>query len=200
MNFEDFQKSWQNQNAGSKISINADLLLKEVRRNQQQLRTTILLRDLREVSAAFILTGIFIFFGLRQQNWTDYLIALACFGIGVYMVVDRRFQRRKRPDLHDSLKGCVETSLAEVSHQIWLLKNVFWWYLLPIAVTVLFSVFWSECHSAKPGPEIITDLSVSLGVVVLVNWIIYWVNQLAVRKYLEPRRQELESLLASLGQ
>jgi len=30
--------------------------------------------------------------------------------------------------------------------------------------------------------------------------LVYWLNQLAVRKHLEPRRQELESLLAGLDQ
>ena len=34
--------------------------------------------------------------------------------------------------------------------------------------------------------------------VVLVYWGIYGLNQYAVRKNLEPRRQELESLLAGL--
>ena len=30
MNFEDFQKAWQSQDAGAKVTINADALLKEV--------------------------------------------------------------------------------------------------------------------------------------------------------------------------
>lgn len=77
------------------------------------------------------------------------------------------------------------------SHQIWLLKIIFWWYLLPIAATVLFSVFWSECRSAKPGSEKWVDLLVSVGVIALVNWSVYWLNQFAVRK-------ELEALLDSL--
>ena len=34
MNLDDFQKSWQSQDAAPKISINADVLLNEVRRNQ----------------------------------------------------------------------------------------------------------------------------------------------------------------------
>ena len=41
MNFEDFQKSWQSQDPVKTISVNADVLLNEVRRNQQQFRTTI---------------------------------------------------------------------------------------------------------------------------------------------------------------
>jgi hypothetical protein len=34
----------------------------------------------------------------------------------------------------------------------------------------------------------------------LVYWVVYRFNQFVVRKSLEPRRQELETLLASLGE
>jgi hypothetical protein len=34
--------------------------------------------------------------------------------------------------------------------------------------------------------------------VTLLYWGIYWLNQFAVRKSLEPRRQELKTLLTSL--
>ena len=194
MNFEDIQKSWQNQKAAGQISINAELLLKEVRRNQQQFRATILFRDVREVGVAFVLTVLFVYLAICQQDWTNYLIAVACFGVGTFMVVDRRLRRGKLPESHDSLRGCIEMSLAEVRHQIWLLKNVLWWYLLPIGASVVFSVLWSGRHAATGliGPLI------SVGVIVLVNGYIYWLNQHAVRKSLEPRRRELESLLAGL--
>ena len=198
MNFDDLQKSWQSQDAGTRISIDADLLLKEVRRNQQQFRATILMRDLREVSVAFILVGVFIFLGVRLRDWTDYLVALACFWVGGYMVIDRRLQKKKTPELHDSLKGCVTTSLAEVSHQIWLLKNILWWYLLPIAIPVLFSVFWAQYRAGGLDLAKVASLTGVWAVIVLVYWFVYWLNQYAVRKTLKPRMQELESLLGSL--
>ena len=34
MNFDDLQKAWQSQDAAAKVTINADVLLKEVRRIQ----------------------------------------------------------------------------------------------------------------------------------------------------------------------
>lgn len=198
MNFEDFQNSWQNQNAGTNISINTDLLLQEIRRNQQQFRATIFWRDAREVGAAILLIPVFIWMGWRLHDWTDYLIAAACLFVSAFFVIDRWYQKKKLPALHDSLSGCIESSLAEVRHQIWLLKNVLWWYLLPIAATVLFSTFWSELRSVKTLAERAVDLSISTAVVLLINWGLYWLNQFAVRKSLEPRRRELESLRASL--
>jgi len=54
MNFEELQKAWQCQHkhtsAKFTINANADVLLNEVRRNQQEFRATIFWRDVREVA------------------------------------------------------------------------------------------------------------------------------------------------------
>lgn len=199
MNFEDFQKSWQNQNAGAKISINADVLLKEVRHNQQYFRRMIFWRDVREVGVAALLVPLFIYWGW-QIHWTLYLCAFSCFVVGAGMVLDRLHQKKKTPDLHSSLKDCAATSLAEVNHQIWLLKNVLWSYILPLSLPML--LFFGWCSWSMPGPvtAMMLHLLYWVGFVLLIDVGVYWLNQFAVRKCLEPRRQELESLLASLDQ
>ena len=197
MNFEDFQKSWQNQKAGAKISINADLLLKEVRRNQQQFWATIFWRDVREVGVALLLTVFFLYAGIQGHDWTFCLLALGCFGVGTFMVVDRRIQRRREPASNETLKSCLEASLAQVAHQIWLLKNVLWWYLLPIAAPLGIAVARDALRSSHAGALFLGGYAVFC---VLLFWGVYRLNQFAVRKSLEPRRNELESLLAALGQ
>ena len=200
MNFEELQKAWQSQDPGANVMINADGLLKEVRRNQQQFRMTIFWRDVREIGVAFLLTVLFLYQGMRHHDWTDYVLASACFGVGTFMVVDRLLQRRKQPASSDSLKTCIEGSLLQVNHQIWLLKNVLWWYLMPFTVALGISI----CHSAwlaqNPGFSAMIVWVISALFVALVYWGIYRLNQYAVRKSLEPRRQELETLLAGLDQ
>jgi Na+/proline symporter len=199
MSFEDLQKTWQSQNPGAKLTINADVLLKEVRRNQRQFWATIFWRDVREVGMCFLLALYFSYQGLRQHDWTDVLVGLACFGVGTFMVVDRLRQRRKQPATNDSLKACAESSLFQVNHQIWLLRNVFWWYLLPIMAALAVSMGWSAWRTHRAGVSPVAGLVVSVLVCGLVYWGVYWANQFAVRKTLEPRRQELETLLASLN-
>lgn len=200
MNFEELQKAWQSQDPGSKVTLNADLLLKEVRRNQQQFRATIFWRDVREVGVAFLLTFYFSYHGLRHGDWTDGLVGFACFGVGTFMVVDRLLQRRKQPASSDSLKTCIEASLLQIKHQIWLLKNVFWWYLLPIAAALGISLSKSGWHARNSGFSTVAVCVISALSVALVYWGIHWLNQFAVRKSLDPRRQELEALLAGLDQ
>src|SRR4051812_40996789 len=126
MDFEELRKVWQSQNASAQVTINADLLMKEIRRNQMHFWWTIFWRDAREVGVAYFLTWYFIRSGLRTGAWTICLIGLASFGVGTFMVVDRLLQRRKLPAASDLLVGCVESSLHQINHQIWLLKNVFW--------------------------------------------------------------------------
>jgi len=198
MNFEDLQKAWQTQEANTKVTVNADGLLKLVRRDQKQFWRTILWRDMREVGVAYFLTWYFFHRGLHNHAWTDCLVGFACFGVGSFMVVDRLLQRRKQPATSDSLTACVEASLHQVNHQIWLLRNVFWWYLLPLAASLGVSVAVSSWHTRHQASQLVGWCVYAL-VCVLLNWFIHWLNQVAVNKSLEPRKLELESLLAGTG-
>jgi Na+/proline symporter len=198
MNFEDLQKTWQAQDASAKVTVNADVLLKEVRRNQRQFRATIFWRDVREIGGCFLLTIYFSQRGLRHDDWTDCLVGFACFSVVTFMVVDRLRQRKKQPAINDSLKACVENSLFQVNHQIWLLKNIFWWYLLPIVAALGIAIGHSSWQSRADGMAVLFGFVISVLVCALVYWGIYRLNQFAVRKNLEPRREKLETLLASL--
>ena len=71
MNFEELQNVWQSQDPDAKVTINADLLLKEVRRNQHHFRATVFWRDVREVGMAFLLTFYFLYSGVRHHDWTE---------------------------------------------------------------------------------------------------------------------------------
>jgi hypothetical protein len=201
MNFEDLQKAWQSQDVAAKATINADVLLKEVRRNQQQFRATIFWRDVREVGVAYLLAVFFSYQGLRHGDWTPILIGFACFGVGTFMLVDRMLQRRKQTTARDPLKRCIEASLKEVNHQIWLLKNVFWWYLLPILIGLAAFTARKVWDRRIDGPTAMLVMGAACIITFGVTyWFVYWINQRAVREQLTPRRQELEALLASLNE
>src|ERR1017187_285822 len=199
MNFEDLQKASQSQDASAKVTINAKVQLKEVRRNQQHFRAGLFWRDLREVGMAAFVTWLFLHWAILDREWPLYLLVLACFSVGSFMLIDRWFQRKKQPATSDSVRSCVEGSLIQVNHQIWLLRNVFWWYLLPIQVglgALICSVVWQLRHA---GLAVILGLTRYAVVCGVLCWGVYKLNQYAVRKTLEPRQQELETLLSSLN-
>jgi hypothetical protein len=199
MNFEDLQKTWQTQAPGATVTINADLLLREVRHNQRHFWSVIFWRDAREVVVCVLLVAFFGWRARRDHDWTLYLLALAALSVGSFMVADRVRQRRKSPLASDSLKGCVESSLAQVNHQIWLLKNIFWWYLLPFVAALGVSLCVSAWRSWQQRFNASFGLGLAAGICALIIWGVYKLNQYAVRKGLEPRRRELEALRAGLG-
>ena len=198
MNFDELQKTWQAQDPGAKVTLDADGLLREVRRNQRHFQATILWRDVREVGVAFLLTLFFSYHGWRHQDWTDGLVGLACLGVGTFMVVDRLVQRRKQPVPTIPSKAALKARWSRSSTRSGCLKNVFWWYLLPLAVALAIGLGYSTWHNGPSASAAIVSWTICVLVVALVNLCVYWLNQFAVRKTLEPRRQELETLLTSL--
>ena len=198
MNFEDMQKAWQAQPAQATAAINPELLLREVRRNQRHFQSLIFWRDAREVGVATLLGIYFTGRGWHDHRWTDELLALVCFGIGAFMLADRWRQRGQRPVANDPLKACVTQSLREVTHQIWLLKNVLWWYLLPLGVALSIDILVPRTPTWRTETAALQDIGIVVIMFSLSFGFVYWLNQYAVRKQLAPRRRELAELLASL--
>ena len=201
MTFDELQKNWQSQPADPKLAIDCKLLLREVKRNQRCFEAAIFWRDVREVAVAIILVAVFMYYGIRDSLWPLCLIALLCLWVAVFMVTDRIIQKRKQPCLSGTLFNCIKSSLAQINHQIWLLRNVLWWYLGPLGVGLM--IFFSSA-----GISVMINENPSIGWVlfivgcivgtILLYWGIYWLNQRAVHKDLIPRKNELEELLNSL--
>jgi hypothetical protein len=131
--------------------------------------------------------------------WTWYPAIPGLLWIAAFMTADRMRQRKRQAGPADSLVRGVESSLAEVEHQIWLLRNVHWWYLLPLTIPILaffVQVFWQVPGAAVWESAVATSFGAAI-VGGVFAWI-YRLNQAAVRATLEPRRQELASMLKGL--
>ena len=199
MNPDDFQRAWQAQSARTRVTIDADLLLKEVQRNQREFRATIFLRDFREVFIALVLIPVWFYMGAKLSSpWTWYLTVPALLWIAGFMLVYRVRHKPSPANADVPLLECVERSLAEVGDQIWLLRNVLWWYLLPPGVSLLAFVAQVSWLHSKGLLDALAHLAPPAIVIFVTYGFIYWLNQHAVRRKLEPRRQELLTLLASL--
>lgn len=204
MKFDDLQRAWQNQPTDMRITIDPALLLQEVKRNKRDFEITIFWRDFREVAIAVVLAPLFFYFGLHG-GWPLFLLAVMCLFVAGYLVCDRIRQRRKRKSIPDTLRGTIESSMQQVKHQIWLLRNVFWWYLLPFSIglaALVGSAYWDTVKNYDPGyaPKTLCFLGIYAVLVVLLYWGIYHLNQWAVRKDLLPRKKELENLLETLAE
>jgi hypothetical protein len=198
MSFDDLQRTWQSQGE-ARLRVKPELLLAEVRRNQRTFKATIFWRDFREVFVAIVMAIFFAFQGFNGNGWAWVFLGGTCLFVGGYILVDRFRRRGWTARFGDSLLGCVEASLEDVEHQIWLLRNVFWWYLLPLAVGMgVVLVSMAIDTEDLPGWIRWTGFAVFTVFCALVFAGVYWVNQVAVRKELEPRRHELLAVRENL--
>lgn len=195
MTFDQLKDKWQSHQPDRRLNIEAGILLKEVQRNKQTFEAVIFWRDFREVAVAFLLVIAFTYFGLKSGSWATILMAIMCLLVGVFFVVDRILQRKKRPQFADSLTGCITDSITQVAHQIWLLKNVFWWYLLPFLIGAALMTGEMGWTMRDNTAQLWRHILQSTAIWVLLVWGVYKLNQYAVRKELIPRKDELHQLL-----
>jgi CubicO group peptidase (beta-lactamase class C family) len=191
MDPDNYQQAWQAHSSRTRITIDANVLLKEVERSQRNFRAMIFWRDFREVGVAVLLLPVWFYLGARfSLPWTWYLVVPALVWVAGFILVDRMRHNQQANEPGEPLHQSVKESLTQVEHQIWLLRNVFWWYLLPFTISLM--AFFVQVSSNWWD-----TLGQMLFVVVLYAGI-YFLNQRVVRTCLEPRRQELLTLLTSL--
>jgi hypothetical protein len=208
MTFDELQKTWQKDTAGTKLTIDSSLLLQEVKRNKEHFEAAIFERDVLDVAAGIFLIlaslGFAVFFfyrGLTLVALGSAVMVLFALWVALFIIADRIIQRKRHLSRDKSLIACIEDSLRQLNHQIWLLKNVFWWNLLPpgIGMLVLFGfIAWQTRQRHTPGKPILIAILEVLAFAAPVFWIAYLLNRRTVQKDLLPRRVELESLLKTL--
>lgn len=202
MSPDNYQQAWRAQSLQTRVTIDAELLLKEVRRNQGQLRAIIFCRDFREVVVALLLIPVWFFMGFTLSSpWTWYLTVPVLIWIAGFMLVYRMRHPQKPSEPNEPLLECLKNSLTQVEDQIWLLRNILWWYLLPPGVSLLIFFAHISWQSAVATNDWLAGLVFAVILFLFLTGVyafLYWLNQYAVRTQLEPRRQELSTLLASL--
>ena len=199
MNPDNLKAAWQAQGSRNWLTIDPDLLLKEVRRNERSFNAMIFWRDLREIGVSLVMVPVWFYLIARcSLPWTAYLMVPALLWVAGFMLVDRRRHKQHPPETGEPLGRRVASSLAQVEHQIWLLRNVLWWYLLPPGLAIL-AFFGQIAWVIRAGGWwVVLVVAGMTAVEVAIFGGVYWLNQRAVRSELEPRRQELQALLASL--
>jgi tetratricopeptide (TPR) repeat protein len=199
MNPDEYQLAWQAETARNRVTIDAELLSNEVQRRHGDFRTMIFWRDCREIGVAVLLIPVWFYLGyVVSPPWTWYLTAPALVWVIAFMLIDRRRHPLKRCKPDASIFQCVQESLKQVEHQIWLLRNVAWRYLLPFTVSIMAFFIHVAWKNAASWREFLCVASALGSLLAAVYGLVWWVNQLAVRLQLEPRRRELLLLLSSL--
>jgi hypothetical protein len=196
VNADDLRPAWQ---AQPRPAIDPEQLLAEVRRDHRRFAATFFWRDVREVGVILLMVPLWVYLGAALSlPWTWYLMMPTLLWYAGVWLADRIRHPRRPPDPGQPLVRCVEESLAQVEHQIRLLRNIGWWGFLPFAVPAMVfggHVTW-QAAARGWGPAV-----ANAGVVAVMGLSLAWGyrrSQAAVRDKLEPRRREPQALLAGL--
>jgi len=187
MNLDDFKPQWQQRQRDLDRSV--DHVIKNVRSRMSSFDRTIWFRDMREAFAAALLSIWYSFDLFQAQNWLGKIGAgigiLACVIIVLVLYWAQRKGKVARTDL--PLEDYCKAELTRVDRQIWLLRNVHWWYLGPLFVAIVVQI-----AGKNPSPS---GLIFLLFFVLPLFGFVYWLNRVAVRFQLLPLRRELTSAI-----
>ena len=90
MNPDEFQQAWKAESSQTRVTIDADMLQKEVQRNQRDFRATILRRDVMEVAIGLLLLPYWLYKGLTSSlPWTWYLAVPAIIWVVGFFLLPR---------------------------------------------------------------------------------------------------------------
>ncbi len=209
MTHDPLQEIWNNEEEPSTVKIDKEWLLNLVRKKQRDFNHAVLRRDILEIGIHLLCAPIFVYYGITsakgggQHVWTWYLVAVACIWNAGFFVANRLWWKKKTNPTAPST-SFLDRSMSEIENQIWLLKNILWWYLLPPGIAFLCVYLQRMMHksgaveNADQLWETRWDFAVSYLAIVVVFGLLYYINQRYVRTELEPRKRELSELRENL--
>jgi hypothetical protein len=189
MNEDELKKLWREQPLSLPPELTETKQLDALRKKMTRFGRTIWWRDLREVTACLFIIAMF---GLYFFLFPSALARLGCVLTilsAIFIACRLLWSKRQAGEaiLSASIMDSLRVELRKVQTQIRLLRTVWWWYILPITAGV--EVFYFGVHRDWQGRIYSVIFALLLG------GFLNWLNQHAVRRYLVPLKNELESLL-----
>jgi uncharacterized membrane protein len=158
---------------------------------------TIKMRNWRECGASALVTAFFAWSAWRSPEAlvrAGYLVVAAS-GLWIVFYILRYGREAPAPTPDQSLAGFQQALLRKYGHQIRLLKNVKFWYLLPVfSGLLLASVGGMVTHAAVGRP--VWPEFIAIALYTAVFGFIWWLNEVPTVKKL---RREREALLKQMN-
>lgn len=182
---EELKKIWKGTPHQELVKCNKAMLLTDLNTQLKYFNKSITNRNLREMVVAGLLMPIFAFIALVIPITLSKIgaIILALHG-GLIIYLLRNVRKHQVQDLSLSLHDYLVQYKRYLLKEMLLLNNIVYWYLLPAAVGLLLFFYGIR-------PDIIKTLQLFIGVLV-VFFIIYYLNKKAVKEDIKPLLQKLE--------
>ena len=178
---DDLEQLWKTQPVGTskRGEEMRDVVLKKITAFDRMIRV----RNTIESLAAIAVAGFFGYAAWAQRNWIEQLgcgiVAVGALWIIYYL---RRHGRTADPSPDQTVASYRRALVLKYEHQIGLLRNVKFWYLLPMYVGLLTGTSGMLKEKAEKHPLTWTDTIPPL-VYTVVFAAVWWLNEVyAVRK------------------
>ncbi|MCR9259639.1 MAG: hypothetical protein NXH95_07940 [Pseudomonadaceae bacterium] len=191
---------WQQDQSSGRFSIDEQAMHNLLNKQAEQFSRQIRFRDYLEgilgfLIAIFFATVPFLWSSKNQTNWVDhwewFTLSAGALFIAIAFVYQRRQAKQWETDESLDIRQTLTTNLASVSHQIKLLKNIFWWYCLPMEIPLVFVALKSDAFDAF-RLEYLLASAILMIAIVGYNW--WFVN-----KDLIPKQAAIKQMLKSMS-
>ena len=203
MNLDEMKSRWREQQLAL-ADRQFDDLLANVRSQAEQFEAKILRRDRIEAGAALFVAAFF-----AMSLWKLDMPPVMAVGIVICMVAALQVSwtlrwtrlRDPQPAPDAPLVEFTRMTLTRLDRQIVMLRNVTWWYTLPLlsgVAVALGGILWGI-----PELPVATSAIFSIAFLlclILAGFIVYRINQTALNRELLPRRRQLQELLQALNE
>ena len=194
MDENSLKQLWLNTSTEQRVEINIDLLIESITQKILKMKKQIKSRDAREI---FLSICMILLFGwlLIVVPMLLAKIGAAIIIAGCILVIFRLINASKinlKDDKFSEIKLNLMVSLQRVRKQKKLLGSVLWWYLLPFFIGV-------NCFYYAYAGTITSKVIYTIIVAALYGYI-YWLNQRAIQKHLNPLEEKILKALNELSE
>ncbi len=200
MDLEYLNTIWQKDGATNRFSIDADSLHDLIRKRSTRFERRIRVRDWIELVGGLLLGGFFVFSALfalpndTGRPWTDHwdylLLGVGCWIISLSFMRLRRKAADHAPDATDTIRGTLEKNRDSLRHQIQLLRSLWWWYCLPVALPLAIVVVRSFPPEMR-GWYSLTCIVIFAAIILVNRWY--------ADKRLKPRLDSVNKLIEEVA-
>ncbi len=202
MKFEDLKSVWNSEDNERLFAFDESALLKQLETKRSKIDRKLFWRDSLEIGIGAIIILYWLWKAIYPtiahdnsllSNWNYFASAAIIGAVLSVFIIGRKRQSRREEEFDESISGTLRKFISQIDYQITLLRNVVWWYLLPIGLAIVLMV-----NTGAYGLKTPTQRWVYFGICIVLFAVIYWLNQRAVRTHLIPEKEDLQSLQKTL--
>lgn len=175
-------------------------VLAMVEKRMKRFDRMVFMRNLRECAASLVVSGVFLAMALKShepwQRAGEWIIVISGLVTAFTLV---RYGRSGKPlDAGRSLTEYVGELMKRYDQQIWLLRNVKYWYLLPMYVGLLMLTGGMLLQQSRAGAMKWPTLAMPVVYTAVFGWI-WWLNEVSAAGKLRNCKEKLLRMMDEEG-